>query len=186
MFEGVGYLHTLTRDIFPGHPCCTLSVTDRFMREAPNAFRAMLRAVVRSIAYADVYENRPRVAELLAPATYLSQPRTVLEQVLLGRYADGLGRIVEVRDRIGFDPFPYGSTAIWILTQLKRWNFIPKDVNYAEVAQRVFLTAEAGKRMREADLPVPASGLRKHAILGREFDPSRADEYLAALPMRRG
>ena len=48
------------------------------------------------------------MAELLAPVTYLNQPQTVLEQVLLGRYADGLGSVVNVPNRIGFQAFPYG------------------------------------------------------------------------------
>jgi nitrate/nitrite transport system substrate-binding protein len=110
VFEGIGYLHTLTKDIFPGHPCCTLSVGNKLMTEAPNSFAALLRAVVRATVYADKRENRPKVAELLAPPNYLNQPKLVLEQVLLGRYADGLGKIVEVPDRIGFDPFPYGRS----------------------------------------------------------------------------
>ena len=45
----------------------------------------------------------------------------VLEQILTGAYPDGLGNVKNVPDRIDFDPFPYHSMAVWILTQMKRW-----------------------------------------------------------------
>jgi nitrate/nitrite transport system substrate-binding protein len=185
VFEGVGFLHLLTRDIFPGHPCCTLAVTEKFIKENPNAYGAMFRAVVRATEFADKTENRPKVAELLAPANYLNQPKTVLEQVLLGRYADGLGKVVTVEDRIGFQAFPYESTAIWLLTQLKRWKMVPSDINYAEVARTVFLSTDAAKRMRDMGLTPPPSPLAKHAILGKEFDPAKPEEYLNSFAIKR-
>ena len=33
-------------------------------------------------------------------------------------------------DRVDFDPFPYQSMAVWILTQMKRWGYIKGDVDY--------------------------------------------------------
>lgn len=185
VYEGAGYLHLLTRDIFPNHPCCTLSAGARFMNEAPNAFGAMLRAVIRATVYADKRENRQQVAELLATPNYLNQPKPVLEQVLLGRYADGLGKIVEVPDRIGFDPFPYQATGIWLLTQLRRWRFIPNDLDYAAVAGQVFLSTGAAKAMADLGLTPPTTGMAKLSVMGREFDPARPAEYLAGFPMKR-
>jgi nitrate/nitrite transport system substrate-binding protein len=185
VFEGVGFLHMLTRDIFPGHPCCTLAVTEKFIKENPNSYGAMFRAVVRATEFADKKENRAKVAELLAPVQYLNQPTTVLEQVLFGRYADGLGKVVAVDDRIGFQAFPYESTAVWLLTQLRRWNMIPADVNYHDLARTVFLSTDAAKRMRDMGLTPPASPMIKHAILGKEFDPARPDEYVKSFAIRR-
>ncbi len=185
VFEGVGFLHLLTRDIFPGHPCCTLAVTEKFIKAHPNSYGAMFRAVVRATAFADKPANRAQVAELLAPVAYLNQPKTVLEQVLLGRYADGLGKVVTVEDRIGFHAFPYESTAVWLLTQLRRWSMIPADVNYHDLARTVFLSTDAAKRMRDMGLVPPESSMIKHAILGKEFDPAKPDEYLKSFAIRR-
>ncbi len=55
----------------------------------------------------------------------------MLQQVLLGRYADGLGNVVERKDRIGFQSFPHESTAICLLSQLKRWGIVAKDLDIA-------------------------------------------------------
>jgi nitrate/nitrite transport system substrate-binding protein len=185
VFEGVGFLHLLTRNIFPGHPCCTLATTEKFIKENPNSYGAVFRAVVRATEFADKQANRPKVAELPAPPNYLNQPKTVLEQVLLGRYADGLGNVVTVEDRIGFRAFPYESTAIWLLTQLRRWNMIAADISYQDVARTVFLSTDASKRMQDLGLTPPPSAMVKHTILGREFDPTRPEEYLRSFAIRR-
>ena len=184
VYEGVAYLQILSADIFPGHPCCALSVTEKFITENPNTYGAMFRAVARAGAHADVYDNRSEVAELLAPKEYLNQPLTVLKQVLMGRYADGLGNILERRDRIGFKSFPHESTGMWLLTQLKRWNLVPKDVDVAAVAKEVFRATDARKRMQELGIAVPAQSIIKHKIMGKEFDPTKLDAYQASFPIR--
>lgn len=184
VFEGVGFLQVLSADIFPGHPCCVLSVTEKFITENPNTYGALFRAVARAGAYADPYENRNEVAEALAPKEYLNQPLSVLQQVMLGRYADGLGKVIERRDRIGFQSFPYESTAMWLLTQLKRWNMVPRDVDVAAVARDVFRSTDAQRRLKELGLPVPGSTVQKHRIMGREFDPARLDAYQNSFAIR--
>ena len=185
VFEGIGFLHMLTRDIFEDHPCCALSVTDKFIKESPNSYGAMYRAVVRATEFADKAENRKKVAELMAPAGYLNQPQTVLEQVLLGRYADGLGSIVDVPQRIGFKAFPYESTGVWLLTQLRRWNMVPADIDYQKIAQKVFLATDAKKRMADLGFDVPASTTIKHTIMGKVFDPSSPQAYVDSFAIKR-
>ncbi|NBQ54374.1 MAG: hypothetical protein EBU49_12465, partial [Proteobacteria bacterium] len=44
--------------------------------------------------------NRKEIAEAISPANYLNQPLTVVEQVLTGTFADGLGNVVKAADRI--------------------------------------------------------------------------------------
>ncbi|MFJ7441366.1 CmpA/NrtA family ABC transporter substrate-binding protein [Methylorubrum thiocyanatum] len=183
VFEGVGFLHMLTRDIFPGHPCCVVSVTDGFVKESPNSYGAMFRAVVRATEFADKPENRKQVAELLAPAAYLNQPKTVLEQVLTGRYADGLGKVVNEPDRIGFKALPYHSTAIWLLTQLRRWDMVPADVEYRALAEKVFLATNAAKRMKDIGFEAPAAF--KPVVMGRPFDPDAPQAYVDSFAIKR-
>ncbi|MEA5416673.1 taurine ABC transporter substrate-binding protein, partial [Synechococcus sp. BA-132 BA5] len=86
-------------------------------------------------------------AAAIAGPNYLNQPITVLEQVLLGRFADGLGNVRDVPDRIDFEPFPWQSMAVWMLTQMKRWGYIKQDIDYQKIAEQVFLATDARKRM---------------------------------------
>ena len=45
-------------------------------------------------------------------------------------------------------------------------------MDYAQVAEQVFLALDAGRAMRDLGLPVPASAMRTETIMGRAFDPA--------------
>ena len=51
-------------------------------------------------------ENRKQIAEAIAPANYLNQPVTVVEQVLTGTFADGLGNVQKVPEPHRFRSVP--------------------------------------------------------------------------------
>ena len=62
---------------------------------------------------------------------------TVLEQILTGTYADGLGSVKKRSQPHRFRSVPVAtSSPIWILTQMKRWGQLKGDVDYAKVAAR--------------------------------------------------
>ncbi len=189
VYEGVGFIWMLSKDIWPGHPCCAFAARRDFAEQMPNTFQALLLAIVDATRYAHERSNRKAIAAALAPRNYLNQPVEVLEQVLTGRFPDGLGQTRSVPDRIDFDPFPYHSMAIWILTQLKRWGSLKGDVDYRKVAREVFLTAACRDALRALGAPAPAADAIRHTFLigkPRTFDPDRADEYLASFAIRRG
>src|SRR6267154_1006417 len=171
VYDGVGFIHILSKEIWDGHPCCAFAASRAFATELPNTFHALLKAIVDATAYASKPENRKTIAEAIAPANYLNQPVTVVEQVLTGTYADGLGNIQKVPDRIDFAPYPWQSMAVWILTQMKRWGQVKGDIDYRTVAEQVFLATDAAKIMREMGLAVPETSYRSVQIMGKTFDP---------------
>jgi len=61
---------------------------------------------------------------------------------LTGTFADGLGGIKTDAKRVDFDPFPWQSFAVWMLTQMKRWGQIKGDVDYKSVAEQVYLATD--------------------------------------------
>ncbi|TNF59011.1 MAG: nitrate ABC transporter substrate-binding protein [Burkholderiales bacterium] len=186
VFDGVGFIHLLTSELWDKHPCCAFAATRGFVEKNPNTFAALFRAIVTSTLHCSKMENRKDVATAIAGPNYLNQPQTVLEQVLLGRFADGLGKVRNEPNRIDFEPFPWHSMAIWMLTQMKRWGYVKGDVNYAQLAEQVFLATDARKRMAELGFKAPESNSMKHNIMGREFDPAQADAYLKGFAIRRG
>ena len=185
VFDEVGFIHILSKEIWDGHPCCSFGVPAQFVKENPNTFAALYRAVLTAAAMARDPKNRPIMAEVLAPANYLNQPKTVLEQVLTGKFADGLGQVKTVPDRADFDPFPWYSMAVWILTQMKRWGYVKGEVKYKDIAEQVYLLTDARKRMAEVGLTAPKESYRKFKVMGREFDPAKPEEYLAGFAMKR-
>ena len=184
VYDGVGFIHLLSKEIWNGHPCCAFAASRDFIEQTPNSYAALLRAIVEATAFASKAENRKQIAEAIAPPNYLNAPLPVLEQVLTGVYADGLGGVKRDPDRVTFDPFPYESFAIWILSQMKRWGQIKGDMDYAKVARDVFRATDAAKAMKEAGLPAPAA-TREISVMGKRFDPAKVDDYVASFAIRR-
>ncbi len=158
VYDGVGFIHSLSKEMWDGHPCCAFAASKEFISSAPNSYAALLRAIVDATGYASKAENRKSIAEAIAPTAYLNAPPIVLEQVLSGTYADGLGNIKKDPARVDFDPFPWESFAVWMLTQMKRWGQLKGDVDYQAIAKQVFLATDAAKVMKEMGLtpPTPA------------------------------
>jgi len=185
VFDGVGFIHILSKELWDGHPCCAFAASKEFVTTMPNTYSALLRAIIEATAYAQKAENRKEIAAAIAPTNYLNQPVTVVEQVLTGTFADGLGNVRKVPDRIGFDPFPWHSFAVWILTQMKRWGQIKGEIDYQKVAREVFLATDAAKLMTQAGLTPPKTTSKSFSVMGKVFDPSKPEAYLNSFKIKR-
>src|SRR5262247_2692734 len=188
VFEEVGFIFMLSKDIWPGHPCCAFAAKREFMEKMPNTFQATLNAILDATQYAHDPAHRKEIAAAISPKNFLNQPVEVVEQVLTGVFPDGLGNTRTVPDRIDFDPFPYHSMAIWILTQMKRWGYLKADVSYRKVAEEVFLATGTREAMKALGYKAPESNSVKHAFaVGKTkvFDPDKPDDYLKSFVIRR-
>ncbi|MCU0939736.1 MAG: ABC transporter substrate-binding protein [Burkholderiaceae bacterium] len=186
VFEEVGFIHILSKEIWDGHPCCAFGFSETLIKEAPNTYAALFRAVLEAAAMAREARNRELIAKVIAPTQYLNQPEAVIAQVLTGKFADGLGGVKNVPDRADFDPVPWYSMAVWMLSQMKRWGYVKGDVNYRQIAEQVFLLTDARKFMKEQGMPLPAGdGYRKFTVMKKEFDPAKVDAYVNSFAIRR-
>jgi nitrate/nitrite transport system substrate-binding protein len=183
--SGAGFIHLLSKEIWEGHPCCGIGMLPGLIKDAPNTFLAISRALLTATVHASKAENRKAVAAIMAQPKYLNIPREVTEAVLTGEFDDGLGNHRSVPDRIDFHAFPYHSMAVWMLTQMKRWGFVKGDMSYKDIAEKVFRAAEAQQLFKEAGLEVPASTYVKHVIMGKPFDADHAASYLDSFAIKR-
>ncbi|WP_086386404.1 CmpA/NrtA family ABC transporter substrate-binding protein [Caballeronia sordidicola] len=189
VFDEVGFIHVLSRDIWAGHPCCSFSVPEAFIRQNPNTFAALYRANLKAAAFAHESSNRPALAKMISAPAYLNQPELVVRQVLTGTFADGLGHVQRVPDRVDFEPLPWYSMAVWMMTQMKRWGYVKGEVDYQALAEKVFLMTDARNAMRQVGEPIPAAanagGYRPITVMGHPFDSSRPDDYLHSFAIKR-
>ncbi len=44
IYDGVGFLHILSKEIWDGHPCCAFAASQEFITQAPNSYAALIRA----------------------------------------------------------------------------------------------------------------------------------------------
>ena len=151
VYDEVGFIHILSKEIWDGHPCCAFGAQRRLHPAEPQHLRgAVPRRADGLGSWPAGPKDRELIAKVIAPTQYLNQPETVLTQVLTGKFADGLGNIKTVPDRANFDPMPWQSMAVWMLTQMKRWGYVKGEVNYQQIAEKVFLLTDAKKHMTQA------------------------------------
>ena len=155
------------------------------MKENPNTFAALYRAVLNAAPMAANPRNRTHDRQRHRAAAYLNQPVTVLEQVLTGKFADGLGNVKNVPDRIDFDPVPWNAMGVWILTQMKRWGYLKGDVKYKDIVDQVYLLTDAKKRMKEAGIPVPEDRQKKIIVMGKAFDETKPEAYVDSFKIKK-
>jgi nitrate/nitrite transport system substrate-binding protein len=185
VYDEVGFIHILSKEIWDGHPCCAFGVSEEFIKQNPNTFAALYRAVITSSFMASQPKDRELIAKVIAPTQYLNQPETVINQVLTGKFADGLGNIKTVPDRANFDPVPWQGMAVWMLTQMKRWGYVKGDVNYKQIAEKVFMLTDAKKQMVAAGWRPPEGAYKKFKVMGKEFDPAKPDEYVKSFAIHK-
>src|SRR5919197_511766 len=67
VYDGVGFIHILTKDIWDRHPCCAFAASKEFVTQTPNTYAALLKAIIDATAFAAKPENRKQIAEAIAP-----------------------------------------------------------------------------------------------------------------------
>ena len=176
--RGTGFIHTLSKEIWNGHPCCSFAMGQDFIDRHPNTYRAMLQSVLEAelaLHRASPDERRAVAAELAAPG-FLNIPDDVepIQDALSGEYPDGLGNDRVDHDRIDFVPHPWPDYATWMLTQMQRWNQLRRQVDYREIAEGVLV----GETRELAE----ALGFeRQHGPRLRKGSPRQADDPFEAM-----
>ncbi|WP_317038225.1 ABC transporter substrate-binding protein [Nodosilinea sp. E11] len=186
VYEGAGFIHMLTKDLWDGHPCCAFAASDDWITANPNSFRALNKAIIEAAAYAQDPANRPEIAAAISDRAFLNQPVEVVEAVLTGNFEDGQGNTLSIPDRIGFDPYPWQSFAKWISSQLVRWELLgPErtadtitDAQIDELGTDVFLTDLARELALELGQQPPFETDRTETLAFDNFDPAAPTDYL--------
>ena len=186
VYEEAGFIHKLTKELWPGHPCCAFAASDDWITSNPNTFRSLNKAIIEAAGYAQDPANRPEIARAISERAFLNQPVEVVEAVLTGNFQDGLGNSRDVPDRIDFDPYPWQSFANWISSQLVRWDLQGNDRvkevlgqgQYEEVGKEIFMTDLARELAEEVGLNPPEDIYREETLEFDTFDPANPQEYV--------
>jgi nitrate/nitrite transport system substrate-binding protein len=179
VYDNLGFIYTLSKDIWPGHPCCAFAAGDNWIKQHPNTFRALNKAIIEAAGYARNPTNRIEVARAIAEEKYLNQPIDVLEAVMTGTFQDGLGNTKTIPDRIDFDPYPWQSFATWTSTQLVRWDYLPTEkADYQKIGEQIFLTDLARELAEELGVKPPEELLKVEKLKFDQLDPNQPQDYL--------
>jgi nitrate/nitrite transport system substrate-binding protein len=141
--DGIGFTAITTQDIWKDHPEKVLGCTADFVKQNPNTVRAMTAAIIDAGRWIDAsLSNRRKMAEVVANAAYVNTSVDVINQRILGRYSNGLGRTWDDANHMkfyndGVVNMPYLSDGMWFLTQHRRWGLLKTDPDYLAVAKQI-------------------------------------------------
>lgn len=178
--EEAGFIHTLTKDLWADHPCCSFAVAEDFAATNPNTYTALLRAIGDSALHIDDPDHRADTAALMAQPAYLGLPEPVLTAVLTGDFPDGTGQERSVPDRIGFQPYPHESYGVWMLDAMQRWGLTGDQSfsgaqEYSAAVAEVFDADSAAAVLGELGGVTEERGAE--TVLGETFDPQNPAEW---------
>lgn len=177
--QGIGFIHLLTQELWPGHPCCSFTASQSWIDEHPSTFRALNKAIIDSANYARQAYHRREIAQVIASPEYINANPKTLEAVLTGNFDDGLGKRRNIPDRIDFDPYPWKSFSYWITTQFQRWGLLTNDnFQHEAIADRVFMTGLARQLSKQLGKTPPTLILRYEDLKFGRFDPTEPNQYL--------
>ena len=143
IIDGIGITAVTTQDIWKDHPEKTLGTTAEFVQKHPNTCRAVMMAVLEAGRWIDAsLSNKAKMAETIADKSYVNTGVDAINQRILGRYQNGLGKTWDDPNHMKFFNdgavnFPYLSDGMWFLTQHKRWGLLKEHPDYLAVARQI-------------------------------------------------
>ncbi|HEC37284.1 MAG TPA: ABC transporter substrate-binding protein [bacterium] len=156
--QKTGFIYILSKDIWYGHPCCSVATSQNFIDKYPNTYKVLLHSILEAeyrLHYATVEERKGIAKEISAPY-YLDQEDYIpVAQSLSGEFPDGKGGTFFIPDRIDFIPYPWVEYGKWILSQMQRWSQLPGKVNYNDIVESVFETEENIELAKSLGFKVP-------------------------------
>ena len=169
--DGIGITAVTTQDIWKDHPEKVLGTTGEFVKKYPNTARAVTAAIIEAGQWIDAgLQNKNKMAETVADKSYVNTSVDVINQRILGRYQNGLGKTWDDPNHMKFFndgtvTFPYLSDGMWFLTQHKRWGLIKDHPDYLAVAKQVNQIDLYKQAAAAAKVSVPKDVLRSSKLI---------------------
>jgi len=164
--DGIGITATTTQDIWPDHPEKVLGTTAEFAKKYPNTARAVTAAILEAGKWIDAgLQNKMKMAEIIADKAYVNTSVDVINQRILGRYQNGLGKTWDDKNHMKFfadgnATFPFLSDGMWFLTQHKRWGLLKDHPDYLNVAKQINHIDIYKQAATASNTPVPKDVIR--------------------------
>ena len=171
IIDGIGVTAITTQDIWKDHPEKVLGTTAEFVKKNPNTARAVTAAILEAGKWIDAsLSNKTKMAETIADKSYVNTSVDAINQRILGRYQNGMGKTWDDPNYMKFSGdgavnFPYLSDGMWFLTQHKRWGLMKDHVDYLALAKQVNQIDIYKQAATAAKVSVPKDLMRSSKML---------------------
>ena len=189
--DGIGITAITTQDIWKDHPEKVLGTTNDFVKKYPNTARAVVMAVLEAGKWIDAsLGNKNKMAETVADKSYVNTSVDVINQRILGRYQNGLGKTWDDPNYMkfyndGYVTFPFLSDGMWFMTQHRRWGLLKEEPDYLAVAKKVNRIDIYKEAAAATKTQLPKSDFRTSKLIdGVVWDPRNAKTYASAFKIK--
>ena len=171
IMDGIGISAATSQDVWKDHPEIVLGATSDFVKKNPNTARAVTAAILEASKWIDAsLQNKLKMAETLAEKSYINTSVDVINQRILGRYQNGLGKTWDDPNHMKFSGdgavnFPYLSDGMWFITQHKRWGLIKEHPDYLAVAKQINQIDIYKQAAAAAKVAVPKNEMRSSKLM---------------------
>ena len=171
IMDSIGFTAVTTQDIWVDHPEKILGTTAEWVQKNPNTARAMVAAILDASKWIDAgLQNKNKMAETIAQRAYVNTGVDAINQRILGRYQNGMGKTWDDKNHMKFFNdgavnFPYLSDAMWFMTQHKRWGLLKDDPDYLAVAKKVNRIDIYKQGAAAAGVSLPKSEMRTSKLI---------------------
>ena len=171
IMDGIGITAITTQDIWKDHPEKVLGCTAEFAKKNPNTARAVTAAILEASRWIDSsLQNKNKMAETIADKSYVNTSVDAINQRILGRYTNGLGKNWDDPNHMKFYNdgavgFPYLSDGMWFLTQHKRWGLLKAHPDYLKVATEINQIELYKQAAAASKTPVPKETMRTSKLM---------------------
>ncbi|WP_304303809.1 CmpA/NrtA family ABC transporter substrate-binding protein [Pseudacidovorax intermedius] len=191
IMDGIGITAVTTQDIWKDHPEKVLGTSADFVKKYPNTARAVTAAILEAGKWIDGgLSNKNKMAETIAEKSYVNTSVDAINQRILGRYQNGLGKTWDDPNYMKFYNdgavnFPYLSDGMWFLTQHKRWGLLKEHPDYLKVATEINRIDIYKQAAAATKTPVPASPMRSSKLIdGVVWDGKEPAKYADSFKVR--
>jgi nitrate/nitrite transport system substrate-binding protein len=191
VIDGIGITAATTQDVWKDHPEKVLGTTGDFVKKNPNTSRAVMMAILEASRWIDSgLVNKNKMAEVIADKSYVNTSIDAINQRILGRYQDGLGKTWDDPNHMNFFAdgavnYPYLSDGMWFLTQHKRWGLLKDHPDYLAVAKQINQTELYKQAAAQVKVSVPKSDLRSSKLIdGVVWDGKEPAKYADSFKIR--
>ncbi len=191
IIDGVGVTAITTQDIWKDHPEKVLGTSAEFVKKYPNTARAVTAAILEAGKWIDAsLGNKNKMAETIADKSYVNTSIDAINQRILGRYQNGMGKTWDDPNHMKFSGdgavnFPYLSDGMWFITQHKRWGLIKDHPDYLAVAKQVNQIDIYKQAATAAKVSVPKEVMRSNKLMdGVIWDGKDPKKYADSFTVR--
>ncbi len=171
IIDGIGITAATSQEVWKDHPEKVLGTTADFVKKYPNTARAVTAAILEAGKWIDAgLQNKAKMAETIAAKSYVNTSVDAINQRILGRYQNGLGKTWDDPNYMKFYNdgavnFPYLSDGMWFLTQHKRWGLLKEHPDYLTVAKQINQIDIYKQAAAATKTPIPKDVMRTSKLM---------------------